>query len=305
MLRRVLLPVNAVRDLRSLANEVQDVRREIFSRLRAAGEMLGATLQVADTTPINQRISPHRRLDWFTMDLDEIKSIRRAFGCSINDVVLTVVTGIIQRFLERRQVTPSSIDFRVMAPVSVRTQEQRGTLGNQVSAWIIELPLGEPDPKEQLRQIQARTTELKNSRQAVGAAVLTGMAEWTSSTLLALGARNMTRFLPFNLVVTNVPGPQLPIYMLGARMLETFPLVPLVDNMGLCIAQMSYAGKLFWGFNGDYDLVPDLAAVVKAAQEAFEELKRSATDAYTLGTSADEARPSDSRPPPLQIVSKA
>jgi hypothetical protein len=103
--------------------------------------------------------------------------------------------------------------------------------------------------------------------------MLTQVAEWTPSTLLSLAGRNMTRLLPFNMVVTNVPGPQFPMYMLGARLLETFPHVPLVDNLGLGIALLSADGKLCWGFNADYDLVPDLAAYVKATRETFEELQ--------------------------------
>ncbi|MBM4270514.1 MAG: wax ester/triacylglycerol synthase family O-acyltransferase [Deltaproteobacteria bacterium] len=302
MMRRALLPLEAAKGASALLNAAQDVRRDMLSRVRAAADMVGATMKTAAETPLNDRISPHRRLDWLTFSLDDVKKIRRAFGCSVNDVVLATVTGAMQRFLQRRQFNPSSVDFRVMAPVSVRTPEQRGALGNQVSAWILELPIGEPDPREQLRQIQARTTELKGSRSAVGAQLLTEAAEWGSSTLLALGARNVTRILPFNLVVTNVPGPQFPIYMAGARLLETFPLVPLIDNLGLVIGQMSYDGKLCWGFNADYDLIPDLAAIVRATAEAFSELLTLAGEPASIGAIAASPPP----PPatPLQIVSK-
>jgi WS/DGAT/MGAT family acyltransferase len=303
MMRRALLPLEAAKGASALLNAAQDVRRDMLSRVRAAADMVGATMKIAAETPLNDRVSPHRRLDWLTFSLEDVKKIRRAFGCSVNDVVLATVTGAMQRFLQRRQFNPGSVDFRVMAPVSVRTPEQRGALGNQVSAWILELPVGEPDPREQLRQIQARTTELKGSRSAVGAQLLTEAAEWGSSTLLALGARNVTRILPFNLVVTNVPGPQFPIYMAGARLLETFPLVPLIDNLGLVIGQMSYDGKLCWGFNADYDLIPDLAAVVRATAEAFSELLTLAGEPASIGAIAASPPP----PPPaapLQIVSK-
>lgn len=303
MMRRALLPLQLVNGVRTLVNEAEDARRETFARLRSAADMLGNTLSIAPETPLNEPVSPHRRFDWLTMDLAEIKQIRRAFGCSINDVVLAVVTGAMQRFLERRNVNPASVDFKVMSPVSVRTNEQQGTLGNQVSAWILELPLDEADPREQVRQIAARTNELKESRSAVGATVLTDAAEWGSSTLLALGARNVSRVLPFNLVVTNVPGPQFPMYMLGAKLLRTYPLVPLVDNMGLGLAQMSYDGKLCWGFNADYDLLPDLPAIVRATEEAFEELKAIAASGYSLAAeSAPAATEKDGSP--LQVVSK-
>ena len=303
MMRRVLLPLQLVNGVRALLNEADEARRETLVRLRAAAEMIGSSLSLAPETPINQPVSPHRRFDWLEMDLEEVKQVRRAFGCSINDVVLGVVTGAMQRFLERRQVNPASIDFRVMSPVSVRSEAQQGALGNQVSAWILELPIGEPDPREQIRQIAQRTSDLKEKRSAVGATVLTDAAEWGSSTLLALGARNVSRVLPFNLVVTNVPGPQFPIYMLGARLLATYPLVPLVDNMGLGIAQMSYDGKLFWGFNADYDLIPDLPALVRATDDAFAELKALAAAGCDL--SSPRAPADGAADAPLQIVAQS
>lgn len=301
MLRRATLPLQIVNGVRALVSEAEDARRETISRLRSAADMLGSTLSLAPDTPLNEPVSPHRRFDWLTMDLAEVKQIRRAFGCSINDVVLGVVTGAMQRFLERRNVNPASVDFKVMSPVSVRSEDQQGTLGNQVSAWILELPVDEVDPRDQIRIIAARTNELKEKRSAVGATVLTEAAEWGSSTLLALGARNVSRVLPFNLVVTNVPGPQFPMYMLGAKLLNTYPLVPLVDNMGLGLAQMSYDGKLCWGFNADYDLLPDLPAIVRATEEAFEELKALAASGYALSS---ETQP-DEESTPLQVVAKS
>jgi len=164
-----------------------------------------------------------------------------------------------------------------MAPVSVRTDDERGTLGNRVSAWLLPLPVSVADPRKQLETIAAQTDELKRSEQAVGASVLTQMAEWTPSTLLALAGRNVTRLLPFNMVVTNVPGPQVPMYMLGSRMVESYPHVPLVDGLGLNIALLSCEGKLCWGFNADYDLVPDLRAFVDAIQDSFRELRQLAS----------------------------
>ena len=144
-----------------------------------------------------------------------------------------------------------------------------GALGNRVSAWVVPLPLGEDDPREQLAAIAGHTAQLKESKSAVGAEVLTQVAEWTPSNLLALGARNATRLLPFNLVVTNVPGPQVPMFMAGARMTEVYPHVPLMDNLGLGIALLSYAGRIFWGFNADYDVVPDLDEFVAGTRESF------------------------------------
>lgn len=275
------LPLEAARGVGSLLAAAEDTQRDLLTRGRAVAETLGASFRTASATPLNGEIGPHRRSDWLTMNLADIKAIRRGLGGSLNDIVLTVVTGAVRRFLQRRLVDPRRIDFRVMTPVSVRTEDERGSLGNRVSAWTVDLPVGEEDPRRQLESIRRTTAELKASKRAVGAEVLTQVAEWTPSTVLSLAGRNMTRLLPFNMVVTNVPGPQFPMYMLGAKLLEAFPHVPLIDNLGLGIALLSYDGKLCWGFNADYDLVPDLAAYVKATREAFEELQALAQRAQT------------------------
>jgi WS/DGAT/MGAT family acyltransferase len=274
--RRARLPWSALRDLGGLVREAEDARRELAVRLRATAETLGATLRSVTPTPLNRPIGPHRRVDWMTMDLAEVKAVRRALGGSLNDVVLAVVTGAVRRFLERRGVRLRGLDFRVMAPVSVRAADEQSALGNRVSAWVVPLPVAEPDPRRRLAAIARRTRELKEARSAVGAEVLTQVAEWTPSQLLALGARHVTRLLPFQMVVTNVPGPQVPMYLAGARMLETYPHVPLADNLGLGVALLSYDGRVFWGMSADYDVVPDLAEFVQGTREALVELLQAA-----------------------------
>jgi WS/DGAT/MGAT family acyltransferase len=276
VLRRLSLPFEAVRNLRAFTREAQDLRREVLTRVRAIADTLGTSLRSPSETPLNRAIGPHRRFDWFTMQIADIKEVRKILGGSLNDVVLTTVAGAVRRFMQRRNVNPEALDFRVMAPVSVRTQDERGQLGNRVSAWFVPLPLDEEDPRKQLERITQTTAELKEAKQAVGASALTQVADWTPSTLLSLGARNMTRLLPFNLVVTNVPGPQIPLYMMGAKMVDSFPNVPLADNLGLGIALFSYDGRIYWGFNADYDLVPDLDLFVGFVEESFREIQRAA-----------------------------
>jgi len=243
-------------------------------RQRALTDFLQLVLKRPSRTPINRAISPHRRFDWCEMPLSELKEIRRRLDGSLNDVVLTLVTRAMRAFLERRRVRLNDLDFRTMVPVSVRSRDERGVLGNRVSAWIVRLPLHESNVRDQFRAIHTRTHEMKVSKGALGAQVLTDAAEWGSTTLLSLGARQASRVLPFNMVVTNVPGPQLPLYMLGAEMEGVFPMVPLTDNLGLGIALMSYNGMLYWGINADYDLVPDIDLFVNDIQDAFEALKR-------------------------------
>jgi len=276
VLRYAQLPLRAIGDLSRLLREATDTRRQVLVRARALAQTLGASLRPASSTPLNASVGPHRRFDWMTMELDTIKQLRRELGGSLNDIVLTIVTGAVRRFMQYRRVDPASLDFRIMAPVSVRSESERGRLGNRVSAWIVPLPLDLSQPTSQLRAISARTEELKNSKSAVGAEVLTQAAEWTPATLLSLGARNATRLLPFNMVVTNVPGPQQPLYLLGARMREIYPLVPLMDHLGLGIALFSYDGQLCWGFNADYELVPDLDHFVRCVAESFEDVQRAA-----------------------------
>ncbi len=290
IVRRLALPFQLVRDVRQFAREAEDFRRELQVRGRAIAEMLGWALSQASDTPLNEPVGPNRRFDWLAMDIDEIKLLRKALGVSLNDVVLATVAGAVRHFFQQRRVTLEGLDFRVMAPVSVRRDSQRGAMGNQVSAWIIPLPLAEPDPIARVRAICEVTTRLKESKQAVAAEALTQAAEWMPSTLLSLGARNATRLLPFNLVVTNVPGPQVPMYMLGARMLESYPNVPLADRLGLGIALLSYAGKLHWGFNADYDLLPDLDLFVQAIRESYQELRKAAGDARPVDLDSARGR---------------
>ncbi len=284
-MRRIAMPFKLLGGLGELVGEARDARRDLVNRVQSLSSMIGRTLRSATETPLNRDIGPHRRFDWFKMELDELKSIRRALDGSLNDVVLTIVTGAVQRFLEARQCDTHDICFRVMAPVSVRAKQEQGALGNRVSAWIIDLPVGEADPTARFKNIHEQTTQLKQSKEAVAAELLTQAAEFTPTGLLALGARNVTRMLPFNLVVTNVPGPQFPMYMLGAQMLDIYPHVPLMDHLGLGIALMSYDGQLHWGFNADYDVVPDLRDFVEDIQAAYHELARAA------GVSVEGARP--------------
>src|SRR5438067_9148756 len=141
---------------------------------------------------------------------------------------------------------------------------------------MIDLPLTERDPRRRREKIREQTSRLKESKQALGAEVLTRVVGWTPSTLLSLGGRMVTRALPFNLVVTNVPGPQVPLHLLGARMLDNYGQVPLTDYLGLGVVLFSYAGTLCWGFTADWDLVPDVAEFVAGIEAAFAELRHAA-----------------------------
>jgi WS/DGAT/MGAT family acyltransferase len=285
---RVNLPRRSLRDLRSLRSETDDLREELRARGRAVLQLLG-WLRPTSETPINGDNSPHRRLDWLTTPLDDVKRVRKAAGCSVNDVVLTVVSGAMRDYLVHRNADPGRIEFRISAPVSVRRDQDQGQLGNRVSSWIIRLPIEQSDPLKRFEAINNVTQELKVSRQSLGVEMLMRLAEWTPPVLLSLGAQAASG--PINTIVTNVPGPQFPLYMLGSKVVGMFPVVPLLHGMGLGIALFSYNGEMFWGFNADYDLVPDLPDFVRAVETAFIELADAVGVKVELAPQESASRP--------------
>jgi WS/DGAT/MGAT family acyltransferase len=240
--------------------------------VESIGEALGAGLFPAPATPINSTIGPHRRFDWAEMDLDAMKSVRTRLGGTINDIVLAVFTGGMRRFLRGRGVDVEHLDFRAMMPVNVRTAETRASLGNRVAMIVGHLPLDERDPRERLQRVIRETTELKRSHQAAGVQTIEDLSDASFTTLMVEFSRLAAFVRPFNVVVTNVPGPSFSAYVLGARMLASYPLVPLFRDQGLGVALFSYAGRLYWGFNADWDLVPDLHDLVEAVNLEFETL---------------------------------
>ena len=245
--------------------------QSIATRARAFSEMFSWLVKARSDTPLNGSLSPHRRFDWLVTSLDETKAVRRALDCSVNDVVLAVVTGAIREFLLRRHVRPETIRFHVSAPVNVRSEDDDRRFGNRVSSWIVELPVDAADPLQRIRRISAQTRQLKESRAALGVEVMMAATEFAPRLLLPFVARASS--LPINMVVTNVPGPQFPLYMFGARMEASYPLVPLLERTGLNIALLSYDGKLCWGVNADYAMVPDLTAFCAGIERSFSQLK--------------------------------
>jgi len=270
--RRAAAPLEILTQLRPF--ELVQSGRDVLARV---GGFLGAaarTLRPASPTPWNGRLGPHRRFESLAMELADVRAVSRRFGATVNDVVLATVAGAVRRDLQRRGHDLREVRFRVLAPVSVRDEEERGALGNRVSLWVIDLPVDQADPRRRLARIRRQTAELKRSRSALGAKLLAEVAEWTSSTLLSLGAQAAMQLPAFNAIVTNVPGPQIPLYLAGARLLEAYPVAPLFDNVCLNVALISYGGRLFWGLNADYDRAAELAALRADLEVAFAELQR-------------------------------
>jgi WS/DGAT/MGAT family acyltransferase len=286
------LPAHLLHGARELGRSAA-ARQELARRARAVLGMLRSFGGATSETPLNRRIGPYRRVDWLSMSLDEIKALRRALGGTVNDVVLATVAGAVRSFLELRAVDPAKLAFRVAAPVSTRAEHEHGTFGNRVSQWIVDLPIGEADPLVRLARIRAQTERLKASGEAVAADVLFGVAEWIGTRLLSQAAQLAVNSVPFNLMVTNIPGPQIPLYLCGAEFLEAYGYVPLVETTALGIALMSSNGRLAWGFNADHELVPDLAEFVAAVRASFAALQQAARVGAPLARA--EPRPARAR----------
>ena len=272
--RRASLPA------RVLSGAAADLRHPLRTLGRgshaAAGfaGALGKALSPASETPLNVPIGPHRRFDWTRFDLGVVREIKQKLGGTVNDVVLACVSGALRSYLQRRQVTLNGLDVRALVPVSTRSDEERGKLGNRVSMIVAPLPVSEADPRKRLARVGDTMRDLKGSGEVEGASALEELSDWTAGSLLTSMSRLGATRRAFNLVVTNVPGPQQAIYMCGARLLESYPLVPLFENQALGVALFSYDGGLFWGFNADWDAVPDLHDFVLDIEHEFETLRK-------------------------------
>jgi diacylglycerol O-acyltransferase len=230
----------------------------------------------APPSPFNVDIGPHRRYTFVDADLARFKAIKDSLGGTLNDVVLASVSLALGRYLRGKGHDTDGLVLKAMVPVSVRTKEQRGALGNQVAAMWAPLPVGVENAAEALREIAVAMDDLKKGGQAVGAQVLTNLAGFAPPTILSQAARLQARQPFFNLVVTNVPGPQFPLYLLGRRLQILYPVVPLAQRQALGIAVMSYDGHLGFGLLGDYDALPDIEEIALDLQAAIDSLGRAA-----------------------------
>ena len=220
-----------------------------------------AGLNPAPETPLNVEIGPHRRYAVVRHQLADYKTIKNAFGGTVNDVVLTVVSGALARWLESRGVRTEGLEMRALVPVSVRNDSHRGTLGNKLTVMRGPLPVYIHDAVPRLRFVRRAMDGLKGSKQAVGAATLTAVNQLVPPTILAEASRLNFSTRLFNLLVTNIPGPQVPLYVLGRRLEDLFPLAFLPRNHALAVAIMSYNGGIDYGLLGDYDALPDIDVI--------------------------------------------
>ncbi len=259
LIERSTVPAEMVRGARALLRAPRKAVAQVKDGLASVGATTLAGINApAPPSPFNVDIGPHRRYTFLDADLARFKAIKDSLGGTLNDVVLASVSLALGRYLRRHGHDTDGLVLKAMVPVSVRSKAQRGALGNQVAAMWAPLPVGVENPAECLHKISAAMEDLKKSGQAVGAQVLTNLAGFAPPTILSQAARLQARQPFFNLVVTNVPGPQFPLYLLGRRLEVLYPVVPLAQRQALGIAVMSYDGHLGFGLLGDYDALPDL-----------------------------------------------
>ncbi|GGP69827.1 WS/DGAT/MGAT family O-acyltransferase [Saccharothrix coeruleofusca] len=267
-------PGELVENVRSAAMDTVATVRKVAGALGGLASAVRTAATPAPGSPLNVRISPQRRFAVARARLDEFRAIRRAHGGTVNDGVLAVLSGALRNWLlSRGEAVTAHTTMRAMAPMSVRA-EDGAPAGGQVAAYLVDLPVGEPNPVVRLHHVSHAMRAHQESGQSVAAQTLVRFSGFAPPTLHALGARAASSFSRrlFNVVVTNVPGPQVPLYAAGARMIEMFPVVPLAKNQALSIGVTSYDGGVYFGLNADRDAMPDVDVLAAMVEESVEEL---------------------------------
>jgi WS/DGAT/MGAT family acyltransferase len=275
---RVATPLKALASAALSIVRPWEALKELRDMAASVGATLGTGFSSASPTPLNTGIGPHRRFDWTVADLDALKAVRTQHGGTVNDVVLAALAGAMRTFLHHRGLDPNTLDFRVMVPVNVRDAQSRDHVGNRVAMMVVRLPLDERDPVKRLQRTVAETSRVKRSRQAAGTQMIESLSDATFPAIMVQFANLTAMARPYNVVTTNVPGPPIPVYVAGARLLACYPLVPLFANQALGVALFSYAGTLHWGFNADWDALPDLHELVQAVEGEIAALTGGAHD---------------------------
>jgi WS/DGAT/MGAT family acyltransferase len=291
MVDRVTRPAELAASALSLVRRPREAASAAAGAVSGLAAMVGTTLRPAPATPYNQPIGPHRRFAWVRCSLGDVKAVKNELGGTVNDVMVATVAGALRRHLRRRGVPTEGLELKAMIPVSVRSDDARGALGNQVAAMMATLPVGVRDPAARLAAISAEMRDLKEGGQAVGAQVLTELTGFAPPTIMSQAARLVAVQRVFNLVITNIPGPQFPLYLQGRELLDLLPMVPLAPNPALGVAIMSYNGRISFGLNADYDALPDLDDLVLDVRASVDELAAAAGVDVETRASVDRAEP--------------
>ncbi|RZU31191.1 diacylglycerol O-acyltransferase [Blastococcus saxobsidens] len=260
----------------------------VGSAVRSAKSMAGSGRTLAQTLPslakqavtptarsLNGPIGPHRRWAWTAGNFDEFKEVRTALGGTVNDVVLTAITGGFRDLLKARgELSSEKLVVRSMVPVSVRSENQKGTLDNRVSAVFVDLPVGDPDPVSRLQTVRGQMDEYKKAMQAVDVPSIISMGDFVAPSLLSLGVRAAVQAgqMWCQAVTTNVPGPRVPLYVLGRRMCTAHAYVPIAGGTRCSIGIFSYLSTMTFGINADFDAFPDVDVLSGGIRRGIEEL---------------------------------
>jgi diacylglycerol O-acyltransferase / wax synthase len=279
LVEQAIDPLSAAR---GVGGEFADPRRLAGLLLDASRGVVASVGLVRQQPPssLNGPLGPHRRWAWARGQLSDVRTIRAALGGTVNDVVLAAIAGGFRELLLGRGESVER-PLRTLVPVSVRQADERGTYDNRVSAMFAELPVEIEDPARRLRSLRDQMANLKASKQAVAGEVLTSLSGFAPPMLLALGARLATR-LPqrsINTGTTNVPGPQVPLYLGGRRLVESFPYIPLFAHVRLAVAIFSYNGSLSFGVSGDYDTAADIDVLSAGIERGLAQLLEAAAAA--------------------------
>jgi WS/DGAT/MGAT family acyltransferase len=272
-------PIALARRVQGAIEHPERAIARVGEAVEGIGEIGWALANPAPDVPLNVPIGSHRRFEWIRSDLDHFKRVKNAFGGTVNDVVLAVVSGALRAWLHGRGVRTDGLELRAQVPVSTRGTDERGQLGNQIVALRTPLPVYIEDPVARLQRVSESMGDVKRSKQAVGAEVISRFNDFAPPTLLAQAARLNFSTRLFNVVVTNVPGPQMPLYILGRELEDIFPVGFLPPNQALFVAVMSYNGQVNFGLLADYDAVDDVGVIATAIERALAELVEAAAEA--------------------------
>jgi WS/DGAT/MGAT family acyltransferase len=272
------VPLRAARRIEQAVEHPRPTINQLGHALEGVGEIGWAFANPAPQIPLNTPIGSHRRYEWVRGDLGQFKQIKNAFGGTVNDVVLTVVAGAMRNWLRARGIRTEGMELRAQIPVSVRAEDERGHLGNRISVMRGPLPVYIDDPVARLQRVSRAMEGLKQSKQALGAEVISRFNDFAPPTLLAQAARINFSTRLFNLVVTNVPGPQVPLYVLGRELEDCFPVGFLPPNQALFVAIMSYNGGVNFGLLADYDSMDDVDLIATGIESSIAELVAAASE---------------------------
>jgi diacylglycerol O-acyltransferase len=269
-------PVMAARRFERALQHPERTARQVRDAVEAVGEIGWNFANSAPKVPLNVEIGSHRRFVWVRSDLDHFKRVKNTVGGTVNDVVLAVVAGALRDWLHGRGIRTEGLELRAQVPVSIRSQDERGQLGNRLAVMRAPLPVYIADPIRRLEAVTRAMSGLKQSKQALGAEVISRFNDFAPPTLLAQAARINFSTRLFNLTVTNVPGPQVPLYVLGRELEDIFPVGFLPPNQALFVAIISYNGGVNFGLLADYDSMDDVDVIADGIEHAIADLVEAA-----------------------------